>query len=129
MTWQWKSCPVFMSMCVCVGGGGRVVCVPVFEGLHIAQGTNFSNSRIPGANEVRQESAELVNSWRACQMGWQGREDTHKHPHTHTKPHLLITMPGESTQSVENAKLNMETCGYHDFTGLPVGITRQIYAE
>lgn len=60
------------------------MCVPVFEGLHIAQGTNFSNSRIPGANEVRQESAELVNSWRACQMGWQEREDTHKHPHTHT---------------------------------------------
>ncbi len=62
------------------------MCVSALEGLHIAQGTNFSNSLIAGANEVRQESAELVNSWRACQMGWQGEESerthTHKHPHT-----------------------------------------------
>ena len=107
----------------------------VLEGLHIAQGTNFSNGLIAGANEVRQESAELVNSWRACQMGWQdeGRKHTHthKHPHTHihTKPHLLITMPDDSSQSVESAKLNMGTCGYHDFAGFPVSITRQICGE
>ena len=73
MTWQWK---VSQSLCVCV-----FVCVGVLvwgwefvcqcsRGLHITQGTNFSNRLIAGANEVRQESAELVNSWRACQMGW-----------------------------------------------------------
>lgn len=82
MTWQWKSFPLFVS--VCVGGRGVCVCVSVLEGLHIAQGTNFSNGLIAGANEVRQESAELVNSWRACQMGWQdeGREHTHTCTHT-----------------------------------------------
>lgn len=37
----------------------------VLQGLHIAQGTNFSKGLIAGPNEVRQESAELVNSWRA----------------------------------------------------------------
>ena len=46
------------------------MCVSLLEGPHIAQGTNFSNDLIAGANEVRQESAELVNTWRACQMGW-----------------------------------------------------------
>ena len=63
---------VSQSLCVrCVCGvEGLCVCVSLLEGPHIAQGTNFSNDLIAGANEVRQESAELVNTWRACQMGW-----------------------------------------------------------
>ena len=70
----------------------------VLEGLHIAQGANFSNDLIAGANEVRQESAELVNTWRACQMGWQDeeKEHIHKHPphtHTHTYTHTHTHTP------------------------------------
>lgn len=66
----WEIFPAFMSLWECVS---------VFVGQHIAQGTNFSDSRIPRVNEVRQESAELVNSWRTCQMGRQQREHTQTH--------------------------------------------------
>lgn len=45
------------------------MCVRVLEEDTNAASTKFSSHLIAAANEVRQELAELVNTWRACQIG------------------------------------------------------------
>lgn len=110
MTWQWESFLVFVCECVCVCAcvlGSVCKCVSI-AGPHIAQGTNFSNGLIAGTNEVRQESAELVNSWRACQI------PTCTQTHTCTDAHSLTCLTSLSQclmhpVRVESAKLNTET--------------------
>lgn len=46
----------------------KMLCVFVCLCVGIAEETNISNSLITRANELKQELAELVNTWGACQI-------------------------------------------------------------
>ena len=73
---------------MCVGTGWLRVCVCVrrSRGWWGPQKTNFRCGLISRANELRQESAELVNSWRGLSDRL-GQEVEHTHTHTALSVH------------------------------------------